>query len=736
MYNNMFRTFIRCSHIQNKLKLHQDNINKLSEVVQNNRFLPNLQKNLHNFKISDNDYDFINKHKQTFLNSIKVAFATNIIHKNSRIFSSISEGFYTIGPCGEELLAVIGFLLRPKDPTSLHYRHSAIQTAKQYDESNLNDLILNRARAYVCSSLDPVTGGVHCSIGGDPNYDFINTSTLSSHSPQAVGRALSFKLMDKLNLQGPFPNDSISFCSLGEGSVNNAEFLTALNMAEYSYHRIKHCPVFFAISDNGLSISLKGYGWIDKFMKKRFGMETFTADGKNIIDIYKTTKNAIDLCRTGKPVAVLYQNLPRRFGHASTDLQDKYLTKDEILKQENENPIIDACSRLITSNIITYDDITSIYLDIGIIVNKAFEIAANEPKISSRDSLLKRVKPEIISKPIFRTAMKNAVTYGQTMRKNMTLGFEEIMTDNPNIVYIGEDVQSGGYYRITDNLNEKFKYRVRSFPPDETSLIATGIGFAQAGLLPIVEIPYAAYLNCGFNQFTEACIFHWLSNGKQKNGMIIRLQGFDEGIFGGNFHTQNTLIMPPGLEVVCYSNGEDYVKGLRFCVEQIKKGSVIMLVDSTKLLNMKHIHDKDDGWLRKYPNNNEILHFDEIIQYGNGKDLTIVSFGNGVVKSLQTQKILKDKHGINCTVIDTPYISNIPKDFINFLDNEVPVLFADVCKSKNGVYDKWVVELNKKGILPKRWNFVGALDTYNPLGSTLTFLSVEDIVEGALKFFK
>jgi len=732
----MFRTFIRCSHIQNKLKLHQDNINKLSEVVQNNRFLPNLQKNLHNFKISDNDYDFINKHKQTFLNSIKVAFATNIIHKNSRIFSSISEGFYTIGPCGEELLAVIGFLLRPKDPTSLHYRHSAIQTAKQYDESNLNDLILNRARAYVCSSLDPVTGGVHCSIGGDPNYDFINTSTLASHTSQAVGRALSFKLMDKLNLQGPFPNDSISFCSLGEGSVNNAEFLTALNMAEYSYHRIKHCPVFFAISDNGLSISLKGYGWIDKFMKKRFGMETFTADGKNIIDIYKTTKNAIDLCRTGKPVAVLYQNLPRRFGHASTDLQDKYLTKDEILKQENENPIIDACSRLITSNIITYDDITSIYLDIGIIVNKAFEIAANEPKISSRDSLLKRVKPEIISKPIFRTAMKNAVTYGQTMRKNMTLGFEEIMTDNPNIVYIGEDVQSGGYYRITDNLNEKFKYRVRSFPPDETSLIATGIGFAQAGLLPIVEIPYAAYLNCGFNQFTEACIFHWLSNGKQKNGMIIRLQGFDEGIFGGNFHTQNTLIMPPGLEVVCYSNGEDYVKGLRFCVEQIKKGSVIMLVDSTKLLNMKHIHDKDDGWLRKYPNNNEILHFDEIIQYGNGKDLTIVSFGNGVVKSLQTQKILKDKHGINCTVIDTPYISSIPKNFINFLDNEVPVLFADVCKSKNGVYDKWVVELNKKGILPKRWNFVGALDTYNPLGSTLTFLSVEDIVEGALKFFK
>jgi len=469
-------------------------------------------------------------------------------------------------------------------------------------------------------------------------------------------------------------------------------------------------------------------------MKKRFGMETFTADGKNIIDIYKITQKAIDICRTGKPVAVLYQNLPRRFGHASTDLQDKYLTKDEILKQENENPIIDACSRLITSNIITYDDITSIYLEIGTIVNKAFEIAANEPKISSRDSLLKRVKPEIISKPVDFRGSGKISSYPVTMRKNMTLGFEEIMTDNPNIVYIGEDIEHGGYYLVTDKLKEKFKYRIRSFPPDETSLIATGIGFAQAGLLPIVEIPYAAYLNCGFNQFTESCIFHWLSNGKQKNGIIIRLQGFDEGIFGGNFHTQNTLIMPPGLEVVCYSNGEDYVKGLRFCVEQITKGSVIMLVDSTKLLNQKHIHDKDDRWLKKYPNNNEILHFDEIIQYGNGKDLTIVSFGNGVVKSLQAQKILKEKHGINCTVIDTPYISNIPKNFINFLDNEVPVLFADVCKSKNGVYDKWIIELNKKGKLPKKWNICAALDTYNPLGSTLTFLNTDDIVVEALKF--
>jgi|TARA_B110000208_G_scaffold50788_1_gene66829 hypothetical protein len=53
--------------------------------------------------------------------------------------------------------------------------------------------------------------------------------------------------------------------------------------------------------------------------------------------------------------------------------------------------------------------------------------------------------------------------------------------------------------------------------------------------------------------FHEACIMQWLSNGKQPNGMVVRLQGFDRGVFGGNFHTHNMLACPPGLDVVCFS---------------------------------------------------------------------------------------------------------------------------------------------------------------------------------------
>ena len=67
---------------------------------------------------------------------------------------------------------------------------------------------------------------------------------------------------------------------------------------------------------------------------------------------------------------------------------------------------------------------------------------------------------------------------------------------------------------------------------DETSLLGAAMGFSQVGLTPIVEIPYAKYLDCGADMFYEIGITNWLSNGQQPNGMVVRLQGFDRGLFG------------------------------------------------------------------------------------------------------------------------------------------------------------------------------------------------------------
>jgi hypothetical protein len=315
------------------------------------------------------------------------------------------------------------------------------------------------------------------------------------------------------------------------------------------------------------------------------------------------------------------------------------------------------------------------------------------------------------------------------------------------------------------------------------------------GLVPIVEIPYAKYLDCASDMFLEAVNTHWLSNGSQSAGMLVRLQGFDKGVFGGNFHTHNSLSIPPGLDVVCYSNGADYVRGLRYIAKQVRAGRVVMCVDSTDLLNRRHLSEgaKDGQWLTLYPAGyEEDLGFDDIIAYcrgsgggggGHSKEgvadaldlkssstVVIVTYGNGVPTSLLAvdyfyQQRRADQQSALAipvatagnttggneapagnlpeviTVIDCPCLSQMSAQLEAFLQHSRSprlhsVIFADVCKVNSAPLSAFAVQLQNKGTFRRdrdrdsvSWVVIGASNTYNPLGNTLTFLSPEDVLE-------
>jgi 2-oxoisovalerate dehydrogenase E1 component len=326
----------------------------------------------------------------------------------------------------------------------------------------------------------------------------------------------------------------------------------------------------------------------------------------------------------------------------------------------------------------------------------------------------------------------------------MTRVLEEIMTEDPSVVYLGEDVIHGGYYLVTEGLAKKFPGRVMDFPPDETTLLGSGLGFAQVGLTPIVEIPYAKYLDCGVDMFNEIGILNWLSHGQSKHGMVIRLQGFDRGVFGGNFHTHNMLShMPPGVDVVCFSNGLDYARGLRHAIHQAKQGRVVVTVDCTNLLNLRHLHDKDRLWEHAYPQEGELLTFDDVRLYSErDPDTTfpktcLVSYGNGVVTAMQARRALVEKKILTSEneldIIDCPYLSGVPKGLEKLLVEYQAVVFCDICKEGPGsnVFSSMITKLQEKELLPHYWSFVGAPRTYNPLGSTVTFLN-SNIIEAAV----
>jgi len=205
------------------------------------------------------------------------------------------------------------------------------------------------------------------------------------------------------------------------------------------------------------------------------------------------------------------------------------------------------------------------------------------------------------------------------------------------------------------------------------------------------------------------------------------------------------VVAPISVFRVCY---------LRYAIHQAKAGRVVMSVDCTALLNQRHVLPGDNAWLKPVPSPGSIMPFDEVKIYEHGSTtsksptslsssqasnkLAIVSYGNGVPLALKAATVLQREHGFSAqdiTVIDTPLISSLPSGLVNVLNERSfsSVLFADICKQGQNPYSGMIIELQSSGNLPPSWDCIAAPRTYNPLGSMVTFLSVDDIVSFAGK---
>lgn len=762
-------------------------INKLAETRAKNQMLQalnegKLERRYHDPSSAKDRFMASGMSEDQYLKALDGALMTSLLHMEARVASNIGKGFYTIGPCGEELLGAASLHLHDMDSVALHYRHTANSIVRQLRTRNTEEILLDRARAYTCSSLDPVTHGRHCSIGGGPN-EFLVTSTLASQCPPAVGRALGIPLARAVKLpNAPFDKNSISYVSVGDGSTANAHFLAAVNLSKYASFKNAKVPVVFGVSDNNICISLKGTGYLRNLIDS-LNIKTFVANGCDMYDVYTQSQQAISYARRySKPSLLLYTDLPRRFGHAGTDRQFAYLTPSEIEAQEHADPLSGAMSEAVDAGLLSYEELQAKVLDMDQAVMEAFEKASEEPKLTSRDVLVLSNSAPLKPKKEARTAKAaevgtEAPRERLVMRKLMTAALGEILSrEDGKGIYIGEDVEHGGYYLVSDGLKAEHPLRVHDYPPDETTLVGAGMGLSQVGFVPVVELPYAKYLDCGADIFQESLITHWLSDGTQRNGMVYRLQGFDKGVFGGNFHTHNILpfVSSPGLDVMCHSNGANYVKAMRYAYRQAQAGRVVMSVDCTDLLNKRHLRDEDkDGYfLHTFPasEQGEEMSFDEVdvhrLDKDTGKwcavrgqkavaedssgeiDVVIVTYGNGVPTAMRAAQALMspgkeekqrdEKKVPSVAVVDSPYLSAAPAELKILLQAsstaKATVVFADICKQRMGPLSAISVQLHNEQILKgRKWTLVGAADTYNPLGNLVTFLSEADIEEAVNK---
>ena len=180
------------------------------------------------------------------------------------------------------------------------------------------------------------------------------------------------------------------------------------------------------------------------------------------------------------------------------------------------------------------------------------------------------------------------------------------------------------------------------------------------------------------------------------------------------------------------------MRGIRYALQQASKGRVVMSVDCTHLLNIRHLHDKDNLWMHSYPRvsaDEPVMPFDKVTCYGHSEanDTAVVTYGDGVLSALQAKTTL-EADGIpgGITVIDCPLLSRVPEGLTAALSDHPfqRVVFADICKQGQNPLNNTALQLRACGALStEHWDVVTACPTYNPLGSTVTFLSTDDVIE-------
>ncbi|MCG9711505.1 thiamine pyrophosphate-dependent enzyme [Shewanella insulae] len=693
-----------------------------------------------------------------FVGIFESQMKSRLLDLESRKMRARNQGFYTIGSSGHEGNAACAAALRPTDMAFLHYRSAAfmIERARQVPgETSLWDMLLS----FAASSEDPISGGRHKVLGSKRLMIPPQTSTIASHLPKAVGAALSIPLTHRLDIDSLLPEDSLVFCNFGDASANHASAQTAINAAGWAAYQQVPLPLLFVCEDNGIGISTATpNGWIAANFKERAGIKYFYCDGRDLLDCYRVSRQAAEYARVKRRPVFLHVRTVRLMGHAGSDAEIAYLSKQKIFDNEAQDPLLLSAKQIIEAKLMSPDEIVEQYQTFKARIAAIARVAVERRKLTSAKAAMAAVIPPVNDKPLAHQSLtdeafarlfsadKNSLGKPLHMGKLINLTLTELMARQQNIVVCGEDVgKKGGVYHVTSRLVERFgPNRVINTLLDETSILGLAIGMAHNGLLPIPEIQFLAYVHNAEDQIRgEAATLPFFSNGQFTNPMVIRIAGlgYQKG-FGGHFHNDNSLAVfrdIPGLILACPSNGADAMGMLRECVRLAEQEQrLVIFLEPIALYMTRDLHEEGDGlWSHAYcpQEQAKALPYGELGVYGKGKTLAILSYGNGYYLSRQAELELAEQ-GIDCRVIDLRYLIPLNEEAIIAAVSECEhLLIVDECRRSGSVSEAIVTCVHERlgDLAPQMARLTGE-DCFIPLAeaATLPLPGRSQIVEAAL----
>ena len=346
----------------------------------------------------------------------------------------------------------------------------------------------------------------------------------------------------------------------GDGASSEGDFHEALNVAA-----VWDLPVLFVVENNGYGLStpsseqFKFKYFVDK--GPGYGMETVQVDGNNILEVYTTIKRlAAELRENPRPVLVECLTFRMR-GHEEAS-GTKYVPQ-ELFDEWGKKDPVENYQRFLKEEGILTEEIEQAYRqEIGKEIEEGLNWAYNEPEVSASTE----TEVEDMYAPWEQRVIEP--TSGQTEEKRLVDAISDALRQSmekySNLVLMGQDIaEYGGVFKITQGFTEAFgKDRVRNTPLCESAIIGTGLGLSIKGYKAMVEVQFADFVTCGFNQIVNNLAklhYRWGQNAD----VVVRMPT-GAGVAAGPFHSQSNeawFFHTPGLTVVYPSSPAD-AKGL------------------------------------------------------------------------------------------------------------------------------------------------------------------------------
>jgi len=449
-----------------------------------------------------------------------------------------------------------------------------------------------------------------------------------SHLGPQLSLAAGVALAHRLRREG-----RVSLAYTGEGATSEGEFHEALNVAS-----VWKLPVIFLIENNGYGLSTtvqEQYACrhlVDRAVG--YGMRGVQIDGNNILEVYRTIRNLAEELRQN-PEPVLVECLTFRMrGHEEAS-GTKYVPKALMEEWAKKDPIKNYENWLLEQGILTETRRKAIHDQCKKAILQAVEVMFAEPdpvpdtEEELRDVYAVAPPPVAPSGPVRELRFIDAITDG----------LREAMKRHPELILMGQDIaEYGGVFKITQGFVDEFgRERVRNTPLCESAIVGIGLGLSLKGMKSMVEMQFADFVTCGFNQIVNNLAkLQW--RWGQHADVVIRMPT-GAGTGAGPFHSQSNeawFTHVPGLKVVYPSTPHD-AKGLLLAAFE----------DPNPIMYFEHkaLYRSLSG---PVPEGFYTTEIGRARQVRTGQDVSIITYGLGV----RWAEAVADEMGISADIVD------------------------------------------------------------------------------------